>query len=284
MCRVLCVLSDWWAIHPPVSVWIGVLGFLGVLLPLIRDISNIGKREKAIWTFVVFALLLLEIKSVYQDRNEHDQQQSEAREREAKSFETIALGITESIHRSDEHFQSTMQRSDALIANTARLVGLSEESIGNITGGNSFVYVRFLPTGNPNVAMVWSIPHGRFAVHQVTARVVDVDALRKLSAAPPVSNAAIWATDVAYLQIPELTPNHSLEQPINLALGGPDHHSYNVFFSALNGDWVEEMRGKLINGQWVWAIRVSQQNTGEKKPRYFYDCAGFPQKPGEIKW
>jgi hypothetical protein len=70
-------LGDIWHWHPPVGVWIGVLGLLGVVVPLFRDISKIGKPEKAVWTFVLFALLLLEIKTVYQDRNEDDAEQAE---------------------------------------------------------------------------------------------------------------------------------------------------------------------------------------------------------------
>jgi hypothetical protein len=72
MCRTVCVLLDLWNWHPPVGVWIGVLGLLGVVVPLLRDFSQMKKGEKAVWTAVLFVLLLLELKSVYQDRREHD--------------------------------------------------------------------------------------------------------------------------------------------------------------------------------------------------------------------
>jgi hypothetical protein len=88
VCKTVCAVHDLWAWHPPVGVYIGILGFLGVLVTLVRDLTTIGKREKAAWIFVMFTLLLFEVKSVYQDRNEHDQQQADARERETKSFES----------------------------------------------------------------------------------------------------------------------------------------------------------------------------------------------------
>jgi len=61
VCSAICILRDWWLWHPPIGVWIGILGLLGVIVPLIRDLTKIGRREKAAWTFVMFALLLLEI-------------------------------------------------------------------------------------------------------------------------------------------------------------------------------------------------------------------------------
>jgi hypothetical protein len=102
-------------------------------VPLIRDPQKIGKHEKALWTFVLFALLMLEIKSVYQDRNEHDREQAEARERETKSFEKIANGIEGAIQQAQDNFAATMKQFG--------------ESVKTITGGSSFpiVWSPFIP-------------------------------------------------------------------------------------------------------------------------------------------
>lgn len=111
---------------------------LGVLVALTRDPTEIGRREKAVWIFVMFALLMLEIKSVYQDRNEHDKQQAEARERETRSFEGIADGIKREIRQSHEQFEATMQKSDAIMAGVA-------DSVRFQNGGDSFAYITFTP-------------------------------------------------------------------------------------------------------------------------------------------
>jgi len=138
VCRMYCTLQFLWLWHPPVGVWIGVLGLLGVIVPLIRDLSKIGRREKAVWTLVMFVLLLLEIKSVYQDRNEHDREQSEARERETKSFETIASGVNNAITQSEKQFRETVaQQSRDFDAVMAR----AEINTSEITGGNSYIIV-----------------------------------------------------------------------------------------------------------------------------------------------
>jgi hypothetical protein len=127
LCRAQCVYWGIWAWHPPVGVWIGVLGLLGVIVPLIRDINKIGRREKAAWTFIMFWLLLLEMKSVYQDRNEHDIQQAKDRVREENNFQSIANGIQGSIADSARNFTATM--------------GETNEVLENITGGRSFAIV-----------------------------------------------------------------------------------------------------------------------------------------------
>lgn len=91
------LLEEIWRWHPPVGVWIGLLGLIGVIVPLIWDVTRISKRKKAVWTAVMFVLLGLELKSIFQDRNEHDREQGAARAEELDHFERIAKGIGTSI-------------------------------------------------------------------------------------------------------------------------------------------------------------------------------------------
>jgi hypothetical protein len=69
MRKMLQPIINLWHWHPPVGVWIGVLAVLAVLVPLFRE--KIGRKERAAWTGLMLILLLLEFKSIYQDRNEH---------------------------------------------------------------------------------------------------------------------------------------------------------------------------------------------------------------------
>jgi hypothetical protein len=103
-------LHELWQSYPPVGIYIAILGLFGVLVPLLRDISKIGRREKAAWTALMFILLGLEIKSLYQDRNAHDFQQAEARKEQLREFSVIADGINTSISLE----QSVQQGNQAL--------------------------------------------------------------------------------------------------------------------------------------------------------------------------
>jgi hypothetical protein len=163
VCKAACMLHDLWSWHPPVGVYIGILGFLGVVVALARDPTKIGQREKALWIFVMFALLLLEIKSVYQDRDEHDRQHEEAEEREASHFETIANGVEDTIRSSQEHFDATM-------AEAKRLNRLSQESLANITGGESYAYIAAgIGLRPPFQLSVWV--KGKHGVHNLSAEI-----------------------------------------------------------------------------------------------------------------
>ena len=116
------------------GIWIGILGLLGVVVTLVRDPKEIGKREKAIWIALLFAFLFLEMKSVYQDRNEHDEAERQSRERSEQNFGAIANGVQGAINglnitiaEGRKHFDETVK--------------LEREGIDQITGGNSYIVV-----------------------------------------------------------------------------------------------------------------------------------------------
>ena len=83
------ILHEVWSWYPPVGVFIGILALLGVIVPLLRDLGKIGPRERAVWTAVMFALVLLEMKSIYQDRDVHDREQKTARKEQLDQFSKI---------------------------------------------------------------------------------------------------------------------------------------------------------------------------------------------------
>jgi hypothetical protein len=56
--------------------------------------------ERAFWTLIMFALVLLKIKSIYQDRNAHDEAQAVTRKEQLNQFKMIADGINTSVQTS----------------------------------------------------------------------------------------------------------------------------------------------------------------------------------------
>jgi len=101
-----------WAWHPPVGTWIGVLGFLGVIVAIVRDPKEISQREKVVWIMALFLLLGLELKTLYQDRDEHDAAERESRERSEENFREIAKGIektTSDVGRAIDALDTTLK-------------------------------------------------------------------------------------------------------------------------------------------------------------------------------
>lgn len=260
-----------WTWHPPVGVWIGVLGLLGVLVPLIRDIDKIGKREKALWTLAVFILLLLEIKSVYQDRNEHDREQATTRAAEERNFKAIADEITSSMRQSDFNFAQTMNRSDRIIAGVA-------DSIKMQTGGDSFAFITLTGpespilevSGIPHPPAPWMMvaitSHGKYPLRNVHAILMDDE--RRIAAMQeynknPVGDwiKAIQSGDTEYLS-PYLRPQTAEAPSGDVQIIGaypvPQGTSkrLSIAFSSLNGNWNEGLHLGLVKGQWHQCLSV----------------------------
>jgi hypothetical protein len=130
------ILAGVWSWYPPVGVFIAILALVGVLVPLFRDLTTVGKREKAIWTFVMFALVWLEIRSIYLDRNAHDREQAAARAEQLKQFGEIAKGIGATLDSSQKQFdatmariETTMQTSEKTLRNTQPVAALEFRSM-----------------------------------------------------------------------------------------------------------------------------------------------------------
>jgi len=96
------LVHHWWQWHPPVGTFIAVLAIFGVFVPLYRPWEKIGRREKAIWTIVMFALLWLELRTLYLDRDDHDAEQVYVRCAELQSFQKIADGIKQELDNTSQ--------------------------------------------------------------------------------------------------------------------------------------------------------------------------------------
>jgi hypothetical protein len=96
-----------WQFHLPVGVIIALLGALGVVVPWVRG-DVLSRREKAFWTSMMFALVGLEVHSIYLDRAQHDREQSLAHCQELENFREIAASINSAISQSQRQFETTI--------------------------------------------------------------------------------------------------------------------------------------------------------------------------------
>jgi hypothetical protein len=255
ICKTACVLHSLWAWHPPVGIWIGILGLLGVVVTLLRDPKEIGKGEKAVWIIILFALLFLEMKSVYQDRNEHDEAERQSRERSEQNFSEIANGIQGAVNglnttiaEGREHFDKTM-------------VGLAS-AVNTQTGGESYASLLFVP----QQGFMFFAHRGQFPLYEVTARITNLDD----------KNDLIGTT----VSVGDMIKGHGnmVAVPANLAYL-TDRINANIFFTARNGSWTELLRvRKLTNGSWCRAIRIEGLFTSIKRGKLMCETID-PQFP-----
>ncbi len=106
----------------------------------------------------MFLLVILEIKSIYQDRNEHDREQAEARKEQLANFHTIANGINSSITASQSQFQVTMDRLQTAVKS-------SEEASTNTKPRALLTYLTISPTGQPRPPSAVIFPNKPFDIN-----------------------------------------------------------------------------------------------------------------------
>ena len=111
--------------HLSIGMFIGVLGFLGVVVPLARE--RMGRKEKAMWTAMLAVLLYFELRSIHLDQVQHDREQAFAHCEQLQSFNQIATALSTSIKDSQQQFDATM----------GKINGVAD----NLSGGRSFAYM-----------------------------------------------------------------------------------------------------------------------------------------------
>ena len=233
--------------YPPVGVFIGILGLLGIVVPLIRDLAKMGKWEKAAWTFVMFALMLLEIRSIYLDRRAHDVEQATAREEQLKHFKEVGDGITKAIDESQKQFTATMQRSDSILG------GVSE-SIKIANGGDSYPYIAL--GGTSSRFEMYLAVDGNHHLLDVAGSVVDVDKLAAAVKAGQNRDTSKYSVDVG--PYPILHRGTAALAGSLTGTEGSDYKRFNIRLQARNGVFGELLRIKLTSpNSWVRAIVVT---------------------------
>jgi hypothetical protein len=129
-----CAWHYW---HPPVGLYVAILGVAAAIMTLRPSQSA---SEKAFWILVIFACGVLEITNLYYDRAQHDQAEHVARQNEALAFKAIADGINTSIQNDQVQFaetigklNSTLHASENAALNTAPFANIRVTLVAPVT-------------------------------------------------------------------------------------------------------------------------------------------------------
>lgn len=268
---VAVVFLTLWRRHPPVGVYIAALAVIGVVVPLTRW-EKAGPEERALWTATMLALVVLEVGSIYKDRNEHDAEQARARREQLEGFRRIADGLNKAIADSQENFHGMMERSRQIMEGV-------QTSIDSITGGDSFAYMQLM--GLQKSGAVLQVQHaGNFPLHNVSARITDLSIFKRLIASraplnmPLPSDTAVFVGDISA----------NAGRPVgNLRFTGSDRQDYNIFFYGQNGFWTQLIRLRWVGGGWLQATRVVGGPNGADVLFEHIDPQ-FPVVNGNVDW
>lgn len=150
--------------------------------------------------------------------------------------------------------------------------------IGHVSGGNSFPSLMFgmmdEKTGNCSLMVNHKGDH---PLYDVTARIVDLNKFALIKGELTINNFRQADTTI---EVGNLIPGHvAMVRPWKIE--GLDKQNYNVFFTARNGRFTQELRMVKIDGNWVTATKVTNGNEEvvlEEIPER------FPRDDGKVVW
>ena len=161
---------------------------------------------------------------------------------------------------------------EQLLESNTIISGLAKQNIATVTGGDSFAYA-WIQDRFPYFGVV---AQGKYPLYDLRARVVDLDEAKKQS-------HAFLGTTISF---GEIVPGMSKSQNIKFEFGNSESRSFNIFFTARNGSWIQLLRlRRLRDGRWVSATRVDRDGEKLKRPAYEKIDKDFPRNEnGGIEW
>jgi hypothetical protein len=155
---------------------------------------------------------------------------------------------------------------------------ISNESTALITGGDSFCFVVNMGSNPPFPAVL--VKNGDYPLYDVVMRVTNLtEPFRPMQGVvPKLFGISLFVGDLP-------VGGYASEIPFSLP-PKDDRASFNIFFSARNGSWSEELRLRLVNGNWKKAFRVFRLLPGRRNETQLVKEVdkGFPTEGGTVKW
>ncbi|SRR5260370_36505472 len=239
-----------WAVvswrHLPVPGYaIGVLAVLAAVMSVHIEVG-MSWWQKAFWMLLMVVFLFLEFRAIDKDRADYTAAEKARRDEEHKQFQGIADGISATIANSDRQFAEAMS-------------GI-KQNVNTITGGKSFCYLTFAENGT----LPTFIHSGNYPLTGVSVRIVDMQKWNQMIARNPHPSLQEFRSADTYVELGDL-PVHTALQRGTIQLAGQTQSSFNIFYSARNGFWTQELRLQLVDGKWLTATRVTRTEIGSKR-------------------
>jgi len=145
-----------------------------------------------------------------------------------------------------------------LVKSNAALAELAKANIDEVTGGDSFCYVEIrqmaLTTG---LLQAFVLGKGKNPLSDLRIRIVDLDVFDKISQAGLNEENMREAQRIYSFPLP--THYSGLLKPLYPFTLPPEEFSkrYNIFISARNGFFTENLRLRRVDKSWISAMRVT---------------------------
>jgi len=147
----------------------------------------------------------------------------------------------------EERIKQTLAELDAKTADLAAY----------ITGGESVCWLIGIPVVSDIITEI-AVQHvGKHPLYEVNARIVDLEVFEEIRRNLPHDH---FGRSETYHQFGNLIPGHTLVVPANISMGNASSRNFNIFYTARNGSFTQELRYRRVNGGWLYATKVSRGN------------------------
>jgi hypothetical protein len=265
----------------PIGLAIAALGLAAVVMT-VRVEHKWSTKEQAFWIVLATVLFFLESRTLFQDRDEQDALRSEQQAAQTMQFDRV-------LTQNRVQFKKIVEDNKKVFEETKQAADTAEDAVNTITGGKTYCYVDLAVVkiyGKPvDEVSPLIVVRGGKVIRQLTMRVVDEQALQSDTSPMPISPAEIVARDAVSTLIGDvivgLVP---LFRPVGFNTDNHTDKDYQVQFFALNGNWIEILHVRYLNGTREDAIRVTLGNHAEGKVLFQRVSKNYPRTKGKVEW
>jgi len=157
---------------------------------------------------------------------------------------------------------------------------LNKEIVKLVTGGDSFCYLTIMSLDPLTNSGILTIVHqGDHPIYDVSARIVDLQKMKTIEKKNKMNFQEVMQASTI-IQIGNMAKGAgSTIGPF--PLGNETERNFNIFFSARNGFFTQNLRMNKINNKWVQATIVAKDN----KVLFEKIDSDFPRKSdGSVNW
>ena len=172
--------------------------------------------------------------------------------------------------------QENVRLNQKILALTEENKELAKRGIDYITGGNGYVYVDIVKGTLPNAFAPIVISKSEFPQYDLSIRFFDDQKDQQAQIFHPI-----------ILNIATLPPGQDaiFQTPAFELPAGKDVAKFNLFISARNGSFIEEVQLRKVEGEWWSAVRLTKEENNTKAVLLERAQDQYPRTPdGKIDW
>jgi len=177
----------------------------------------------------------------------------------------------------EQKTQEIKQLNTQILALSEENKHLAKEGISTVTGGDGFVYVDIIKGLYQYAYAPIVISTSEYPQYDISIRFYDEQKDHDLQISQPIilNIATLPAGQSSYHKIPAFDLS-----------GKSDFAKFNLFISARNGSFIEELRLKRIGDDWFSAVRIYRIKSGNKDQLLFENAMeNYPRNvDGSLVW